>query len=620
MPLKSWLLLLTIWLPVVAQASVKIVNVEVLESSFHGHQVRLTLDHDGSLGDDIWFGTTPLVNGSVSGFFFTPVLLRNGVFSTTVLLTRPEIPNQLSFTSYGLQVYFYNRTQSLDLRLTVPLQLEWPSLSEYYDIDTGATVGDYSVKHLDLNTGLHQFDELLEFFSSQGLSLNNVEAHIPRIHPDLLNERVQLYASEDVEFDDLINIIGFAKESGIRLSALGFYSLKDQSYPPGYVSLGIIKSDENKQLSIPEFEEVAATSSKQELFSITGFEPTSQDEFIDSTMQQAIAFVDIGNPSNAIRAKELLNTVLDKDPGNVRAYVELARAELYQRAYEGLPAARNTIQYALSLDENNPYANQYAGLIELREGNYERALEYFSHAEANLTEEITWLTVNWGDTLRMMGSPEQAKARYEQLMSLSDLDSYNANAQQTGLERYARLLEQTRDNRVIAVYERLYREYPTQSRCVPVDLSRNQVLLERNTSGAREWLELTEGLGCEDADLVNSLVRVTEWFAGNGTQPELFRAMSSTPDSGQLVYLLARMSDGEAILSRLAESGISIDEPDRWGFSPVTKALDESDYLALENLAAAGADIRTADASGFSPLLNATLNLDFRALRILLFH
>lgn len=617
---KKLQLLLLYLLPISAQASVEIVNIEVLDSSYYGHRVRLTLDHDGSLGDDVFFGATPLVHNPVFGFSYNPIPLEDGVFTAIAMLSRPKVANQLSFSSYGVLLHFYNRSESVDLTLREPLELEWPSLSDSYGIETSTAASDYSVKHLEINGRMYQFDEVLRFLSKHGMPLNDIDISTSGKQAEKPASMVPLYASEDVEFDDLMAIIRLMNDTGTRISTLGFYALTDQRYPLGHVSLGIFKLREGANLSNPAFEQVLSATSKEQLFDVTGFTPTPLDVFVESTMQRAIAYIDKGYRSDAERASELLDRVLEKDPGHVRAYVEMARAEVYQHGLDGLAAAKNTIQFALSLDSNNPYANQYAGFIEMREGNYEEALEYFARTQDNLTDEIVWLTNNWGYTLRMMGQPELARARYEQLMLLTDLDSYNANALQIGLEQYASLLEEMNDERVIAVYEKLYREFPERSGCVPVDLARHQILSVQNSVRAKEWLDLTVGQDCEDADSVAGLIRVTEWFSRNGSRPELFRAMASSSDRGQLVYLLAGMSNGETLLGRLAESGISLNEPDSNGMSPVFQALEQGNHVALENLALAGAELNSPDIAGMTTLLNAVFRLDEEAVRILLAH
>ena len=615
------IVLVILFVPSFSHAQVEILDARVVDQSFSRARLELTLRHDGSYGDDVWFGVTPVTRSPIYGFSYSPQNLPIGEVTMPVVLSRPTLENQIGFLSHEIRLNFYNPAETVDFDLNHKIAIEWPNFSDFYGITPGPASPDYSIKHLHLTDSLYYFESLVQWFSDNGLELNNIELEARGKKHDKPVESLPLFVSEDVSFEDLSGVLYQLADKGTRVSSIGVFPLTDQRYPLGYMSLGIVHVEEQTFLIPAKFQQMLDATSKEEIYSIAEFTPTRIEEFINSSMERVIALNDTPYKNDARRAIELANVVLDRDPANVRAYVELARAELGINGSVALPNSKNTVEFALSLEPGNPWANHYGGFIEMRLGNYEEALQRFEIAEATRGEqEITWLIVNWGDTFRRMGRPRLAIEKYELLMDKRNLDSHNMGALYRGLNRYAELLEELEDNGLIAVYEKLYREFPDKSTCVPTELGIHYISRESDTVKAREMLDLSNELECENHGPLVGLLDIHEWYERKGSKTDLFRALMTHHDRSNLVYRIASMKNGEAILRRMVEFEIDIDETDVYGATPIMKAIENSNIIALENIVAAGANVNQTSEYMGSPLFAAVSLGEVESVRILLQH
>lgn len=105
-----------------------------------------------------------------------------------------------------------------------------------------------------------------------------------------------------------------------------------------------------------------------------------------------------------------------KDPKFVPAYVDLA--EVYLRRDQA-QQAMNTLQSALKHDPTSAILYNDIGMCWMLEGNYQRAIEYFSRASELDAKESRYHS-NRAAALGMLGQYDLALAAYEKVLAPSD--------------------------------------------------------------------------------------------------------------------------------------------------------------------------------------------------------
>lgn len=605
-----------------AIAQVTINSMTVVEDHYSKKIVAVEFDYDGSLGAYLSVGAIPAANRDTVRSGYSVNSIQEGVSTANIAVQRPATEDNRTVDSWAIEFRFATLEGRRLLTLTERINLDWPSIKDYYDITDAPEEILSSVSSIRVNEALGNTTGLIQWLGERSNFIDAIEIyHFDSSPPPPgLMPLNTLNVSEDVSFADLSLLLLKLQELQTEITSVQFIHIDDEGYKRGMIAIGHDGYIAGPAEPPRPIDELVALSSLEEAYESRNFEPTPPEEFSTIMLDRIIALNDQSSRSSSRQAQEIIDLLLERDPDQPRAYVELARSQ-FQTAEccEQELAARNIMNIALALFPDDAYVNHYAGYVEYESDEFEKALLHFRLADQQRDEDIIWLTNNWANTLLSLGRVEEAFEKFSTLLNLNNLNASDSRALYFGLVDYADALTAHRSRDAGPVYLKLITEFPERARCVPVDYAQYILFTESNINRARQVLGQGEQYQCDSYSVVDALVDIYTWYGDGITanRPALYRSFLKHPQVDELIYRIATSFNPVPLLQALSENGIDLDQLNAYGAPAIQQAISDSNIFAITSLAAAGANINEDMGEGFTPLLYALFMEDVDAIRAL---
>ncbi len=613
-------LLLTCTAFSVANAQVVVKNIEIVDERYSSKTLKIELEYDGSFGDALTLGLLPVTSRQSYRSNYVSYLVRKGNSELTMPIYRPETYDNSAIESWGINFFFTYSNREDQFVLVEEYDLIWRGIKDYFNVSSLPAELLSSMTKVSINEALENSYELIAWLAQRSPKIDDIDISFMELPPDpSLSPILALRVAEDVSFEDLQLLSKKMVELSVPINTVMFENLSDRNNLRGSVSIGPIGNSIMPEDATNPIEVIANAQSLESVHDYFRFTPTPQKEYSALVLNQIITLNDQTSHNSSRQAKELATYLLAKDPDVPRAYVELARSEIYAtHGDEGLIAAKNIIQLALNIFPEDSYVNHYAGFLEYRYEEYEKAILYFRLADQQKQQENIWLINNWANTLMVLGNTAESLEKYSSLLKIKATTPTDQRALFYGLTDYAEELVNQRSNAVGPIYEKLIAEFPDRAKCSPVDYAQYKLFTTGDAEESLKTLGRAEQYQCDDYNAVAALIDIYTWHNKKGSRAELYRSFLKHAQIEELIYRIANSNDPVPLLAAMGKNGVNLDQVDRYGISALFKAIEESNSYAVSTLASAGADVNGIQEEGLSPLILAVFNEDAEIVRALL--
>jgi tetratricopeptide (TPR) repeat protein len=295
---------------------------------------------------------------------------------------------------------------------------------------------------------------------------------------------------------------------------------------------------------------------------------------------------------NILKARQMLEQLVAKNPKLEPAFVELARVAMKTNwGPEGLHQAETLLDSALQIRPESVDAKILLGYVYTHQQRFQKAEALFVDAARSNPSNV-WLWTNWGELLEMQGHTDQAIEKYREALEHPTTVA-SGEARLAAYQYLVKLLKARKDfDGVEAVYKRRISEFGAGS-CFSVDYARFELNVRGNPQAAIDLARGALSLNCEDAPSreVLGLASYVLWAQRSG--PESVEALNQAriyvPAGPKALYLLASNDSTMAAARKLLGTGESIDQKDNEEMSALGYALESSEVETTERLLQLGA-------------------------------
>ncbi len=600
-------------------AQVTIEDIRVLSGNYSSKTLSAQYNYDGEYGAGLSLGVIALTTDRVRGSGFRPTSISSGTGIVTFTVNKPTVAAHAETISDRLNFRFYGG--STDFNIIQNFELLWEDIDSYFAARADNPAFE-SIKNLALDEAVENSETLYSNILNRGVRRNEIQIY-DSSYGDPSTEGLTVRFAEDIVFDDIKAVLTSISEAGMSVRDLGFISISDPNYEQGQLRISTFANTAGSLLNQQSQQALLNATSASEIYRIVGFQATEGENIIDEMLATAVRLNDTRSLRDARDALELARAVLEREPANIAAYIEHARAEFaIPNGAARIPSARNTMELALNLEPNNPFALHYAGFLEMELDQHDRALVLFQLAQQNITDlnQLVWLIADWGQLLEVTGNIDQGIERYKELLALdrSQLDARNLQAVYYGLRRYSRLLEAARSAEIDPIYQILLQDTDVRSQCIPVTYAMYILRSQKDLNKAREALSRAERFDCDESNLVSVLIDVVNWQQQAQSQADLYQILLRYSERPPLLYRAANLDNGRELVRVLGENGIDLDSLDAEGNSAILLAMADNNSYAIGELVAGGADVDRFNDFGFNPLFQAILDENVEMVRALI--
>ena len=314
----------------------------------------------------------------------------------------------------------------------------------------------------------------------------------------------------------------------------------------------------------------------------------------EAIVQKAVPLIDLGQRAQLVKARTLLQTLVDKSPRTDSAYVELARVAMKSNwSPSGLREAETLIGSALQIRPDSANAKILLGYVYAHQARYKEAEQLFADAATSNPPNL-WLWANWGEVLAMQGRKDESIAKYREATTRPPTKDTNDRARHDAYGRLLRLLEDRGDlDAVEALLKQRAAEYPL-TLCFGVDHARFLVLQRGDLPAAIAVLRDTPSPRCDEdtTRTVQGLARYMAWsLAPDGPDRAQFllQARAFLPAGPGLFYALAGSDRGVTVAQQLVATGEKVTVKDDREMDALAYALSNADTATTRRLLRLGA-------------------------------
>jgi Tfp pilus assembly protein PilF len=343
----------------------------------------------------------------------------------------------------------------------------------------------------------------------------------------------------------------------------------------------------------------------------------------DAIVQKAVKLIDTNERDPMLRARTLLQTLVDKSPRTDAAYVELARVAMKTNwGPSGLRDAETLIGSALQVAPGSANAKVLLGYVYAHQGRHADAEKLFAEAAATNPTNL-WLWANWGEVLLMQGRKDAAILKYREATTRPPTRDTYDRARFDAYDNLVRLLDAKGDlNAMEALLKQRSDEYPAHE-CFAVDHARFLVLHRGDADAALAVLRDSPSPRC-DEDVkrrVQGLARYVAWSRapeGQARAESLLQARAFMSVGPQLFYALASSDRSTAVAQQLVATGEKVDVRDNREMDALAYALSKGDTAITRRLLRLGASPTAEVGPEKMPAaLIPVLTRDFDSIRVM---
>ncbi|MGZ5786070.1 MAG: hypothetical protein ACXWJM_09130 [Ramlibacter sp.] len=313
----------------------------------------------------------------------------------------------------------------------------------------------------------------------------------------------------------------------------------------------------------------------------------------DEVLKHAVELIDTDQESQLTYAKLLLERLIERNPRNDAAFVEMARVAMKQQwGPEGLSQAEALIRSALQIRSDSVNAKILLGYVYANQKRYKEAEPLFIEASKIDTPNL-WLGTNWGEMLEQEGKTAAAIAKYREVLGHPPKQDTYDRARRHAARRLMALLASSKDlDTVEALHKQLTGDYGAEN-CFGVGYARFLVQQRGDAAAAMTMARRASTSRC-DEEAARRVLGLAHYLAWSQTkEPDRAEALRQArvvrPVGPALIYELATSEHTVAAIQQLIAAGERVDQLDNERVTALAYALRADDLPAARRLLRLGA-------------------------------
>jgi tetratricopeptide (TPR) repeat protein len=313
----------------------------------------------------------------------------------------------------------------------------------------------------------------------------------------------------------------------------------------------------------------------------------------DQVLIHAVELIDTDQGAQLKRAKVLLERLVEINPRNDAAFVEMARVAMKQQwGPEGLSQAEAFIRSALQIRPDSVNAKILLGYVYANQKRYKEADSLFAEASKSDPPNL-WLGTNWGEMLEQQGKTSAAIAKYREVLGHPPKQDTYDRARRHAARRLMALLASSKDlDTVEALHKQLTSDYGADN-CFGVGYARFLVQQRGDAAAAMGMARRASTSRC-DEEAARRVLGLAHYLAWSQTkEPDRAEALRQArvvrPVGPALLYELAASEHTVPAIQQLIAEGERVDQVDNERVTALAYALRADDLPAARRLLRAGA-------------------------------
>jgi tetratricopeptide (TPR) repeat protein len=322
-------------------------------------------------------------------------------------------------------------------------------------------------------------------------------------------------------------------------------------------------------------------------------DPTPRATTVEGQLKEAIAMIDSDFRSAMPEAKTRLERILERDPKQDQAYLELARVAMKTNwSPTGWREAEALIKSAQQIRPDSVNAKILLGYVYVQQKREKEGLSLYEEAARAGTTNL-WLWTNWGELLLQQGKYDGAVEKFRQVIKHPVTGDANDRARR---QAYFGLLKIHRERSELdaleAVHKQRWAEHPVYF-CYGTAYAHFLVSMRGDARAAEAVIKTLPPGTCEvgDGRVLMTLVKYVSWSSAKGPERDeaLRSARITMPVSPELFRLLAESDHTLAAARQLVAAGEKIGMQDNHRMDALALAMSEGDIAAARRLISIGA-------------------------------
>ncbi len=354
---------------------------------------------------------------------------------------------------------------------------------------------------------------------------------------------------------------------------------------------------------------------------------------IDTTLNGARQNIDIHN--DLAKARQMIDMVLQSDPNNANAYVELARVAIADASKKdetarsaALDEAFRLIQIARKKEPDNASATNLLGFVYGAQNKTQEAIAELRKVEHLVGEDLS-IIFNWGFALENDNQIAEAIKKYEEGIALAPLKKeFITHANNNAFRRiFDQLLSiYIRKNDMKAI-DFLYKRRITvlNEACERTQYAEFKLYRLGDYDAAIELGTRAQEQDCRaGARPILAAAYLTKWVKDrhklNDEDAEILinRGQAYISNTQQTIVSLALSPRTRETISRLKEMGIKIDSLGADGMTALAVTASKGELIAAQLLLENGANPNAILKDDWTPLMITVVSDDLKVARLLI--
>jgi tetratricopeptide (TPR) repeat protein len=313
----------------------------------------------------------------------------------------------------------------------------------------------------------------------------------------------------------------------------------------------------------------------------------------DEVLKHAVELIDTDRDDELKHAKLVLERLVESNPRNDAAFVEMARVAMKQQwGPEGLGQAEALLRSALQIRPDSVNAKILLAYVYSNQKRYKEAEPLFVEASKIDTPNL-WLGTNWGEMLEQQGKTAAAIAKYREVLGHPPKQDTYDRARRHAARRLMALLASSKDlDTVEALHKQLTGDYGAEN-CFGVGYARFLVQQRGDAAASMAMARRASASRC-DAEAARQVLGLAHYLAWSQTQEPgraeaLRQARVVRPVGPALLYELATSEHTVPAIQQLIAEGERVDQLDNERATALAYALRGNDLSAARRLLGLGA-------------------------------
>lgn len=330
----SFFLLTTICFNTNATEIIDVKNIKLLSMNYSSAEVEIDFIYDGSIGDNIFFGATPITNERISESSFRPNLLRKGENKSVVLLMRPEVIHHDAFSTHSIDFIPYSR--NITKHVEIPFVIQWASYEQKFSaiavaIDT--TKQFKFVESIRINEALYSSAKVIKALRYFGITENQLDVIYVPIR-NTSSKSISLRVAEGGSLSDIKLLIKVLNPESISIRNIGFLAKESDEYKFGFVDILEFHADGLGRNTDQILKAINESNDLKHVYEVANFTPTDKLLSQDELLEKATGLIRIGGHVLLSEAISILNVLISTEYYHPLVFLEYAKAILKRNSFD----------------------------------------------------------------------------------------------------------------------------------------------------------------------------------------------------------------------------------------------------------------------------------------------